>query len=161
MPITFAVCVTVAASSARVRAMPKSITLTAPVWVIITLAGLMSRWIRPLRWLKSRAPQTSAAISIARRTGSRPSALMMSRSVRPSTYSMTMNGATAPSAAMSSPVSYTETIEGWLRPAADCASRRKRFRNDGSRARSARSTLIATSRPRRMSRPRWTSAMPP
>ena len=88
--MTLAVWVTVAALSASARAMPKSITLTAPASVIITLAGLMSRCTMPLRWLKSSAPQTSATISMARRIGSRPSALSTSRRVRPWTYSMTM-----------------------------------------------------------------------
>ena len=93
--MTAAVWVTVAELSASARAMPKSMTLTAPARVIITFAGLMSRWMIPLRWLKSSAPQTSAMISMARRGGSRPSVLRMSRSVRPSTYSMTMNGTAA------------------------------------------------------------------
>ena len=34
--------------SASARAMPKSMTLTSPVWVIITLPGLMSRWMMPV-----------------------------------------------------------------------------------------------------------------
>ena len=33
------------------RAMPKSMTLTWPDGVSMTLAGLMSRWMMPLRWL--------------------------------------------------------------------------------------------------------------
>ena len=70
--------------------MPKSMTLTAPLRVIITFAGLTSRCTRPARWLKSNAAHTSATISIARCGGSLPSALRMSRSVRPSTISMTM-----------------------------------------------------------------------
>ena len=37
---------------------------------------------------------------------------------------------------MSSPVSYTATIEGWFSEAADCASRRNRAWNVWSRARS-------------------------
>ena len=40
MPITAEVCVIVAALSATARAMPKSITLTSPVGVSITFAGL-------------------------------------------------------------------------------------------------------------------------
>ena len=51
MPITAAVWVIVALVSATARAMPKSITLTPPVWVSITLAGLMSRWMIPALWL--------------------------------------------------------------------------------------------------------------
>ena len=51
VPITAAVWVMVALVSATARAMPKSITLTVPVWVSITLAGLMSRWTMPALWL--------------------------------------------------------------------------------------------------------------
>ena len=47
VPITAAVCVIVADVSVTARAMPKSITFTWPVGVIITLAGLMSRWMMP------------------------------------------------------------------------------------------------------------------
>ena len=103
--MTFAVWVTVAEVSATARAMPKSMTFTAPDCVIITFAGLMSRWMMPLRWLNSSALQMSAVISMARCHGSRPSLRRMSRSVRPSTNSMTMNGIDVPSAAASSPVS--------------------------------------------------------
>ena len=81
-----------AALSATARAMPKSITLTAPVRVIITFPGLTSRCTMPLRCEKSSAAHTSATISIARRGISRPSILSTSRRVRPSTYSMTMYG---------------------------------------------------------------------
>ena len=41
----------VVAPLARARAMPKSMTLTWPDGVSITLAGLMSRWMMPARWL--------------------------------------------------------------------------------------------------------------
>ncbi len=90
---------------ATARAMPKSITLTAPVVVSITLAGLMSRCTMPLRWLKSSAEHTSAVISMARSGCRRPSSASTSLRVRPSTYSMTMNGSGTPSALVSSPVS--------------------------------------------------------
>jgi hypothetical protein len=49
--MTWAVCVMVAWVSLTARAMPKSITLTWPLRVSITLPGLMSRWTIPLRWL--------------------------------------------------------------------------------------------------------------
>src|SRR5262249_24027356 len=62
---------------------------------------------------------------------------------------------------MSSPVSYTATIEGWLSEAADCASRRNLAWKVASLARSSRSVFTATTRSRRMSRARNTSAMPP
>jgi hypothetical protein len=90
VPITAAVDVIVAAESETARAMPKSITLTAPSGVIITFPGFTSRCTMPLRWLKSRAPQMSAASSMARCGSSRPSRRSTSRSVSPSTYSMTM-----------------------------------------------------------------------
>ena len=51
MPMTDCVWVIVAAVSAMARAMPKSITLTWPRSVSMTLAGLMSRWTMPVRWL--------------------------------------------------------------------------------------------------------------
>ena len=70
--------------------MPKSITLTAPAGVIMTLAGLTSRWMIPCRWEKSRAAHTSAMTSQTRQGSIGPSVLTMSRSVRPATYSMTM-----------------------------------------------------------------------
>ena len=51
VPITAAVWVIVALVSATARAMPKSITLTPPLWPSITFAGLMSRWMMPALWL--------------------------------------------------------------------------------------------------------------
>ncbi len=85
--------------------------------------------------------------------------------VRPCTCSMTMYGwgAGVPygSGAVSSPVSYTETMAGWLSDAEDCASRLNRAWNDGSRARSVRSSLTATQRPSRASWADQTSAIPP
>lgn len=92
MPITAAVWVIADWPSCIARAMPKSITLTAPFFVIITLAGLTSRWTMPWRCEKSSAAQTSAMTSIARFWDIGPSVLTMSRSVRPSTNSMTMYG---------------------------------------------------------------------
>ena len=47
MPTTEFVCVIVAAESAMARAIPKSITLILPSGVIMTLPGLMSRWMMP------------------------------------------------------------------------------------------------------------------
>ena len=51
MPTTAAVCVIVLDASDMARAIPKSITLTSPAGVSITLPGLMSRWMMPARWL--------------------------------------------------------------------------------------------------------------
>ena len=76
--------------------MPKSITLIWPVWVSMTLPGLMSRWMIPCRWLNSIAAQISATISSARRGISRPSAVSTSLRVRPLTNSMTMYGSVSP-----------------------------------------------------------------
>src|SRR5205085_4526595 len=50
---------------------------------------------------------------------------------------------------------------GWLRDDAARASRSKRFSRSGSDASPAGSTLIATSRPSRGSRARYTSPIPP
>ncbi len=155
MPMTAWVWVIVPAESAIARAMPKSITLTAPVGVSMTLAGLMSRCTMPARWEYSRADSTPAVISTASSIGTAAPSRRMSRTVWPSTYSMTMNGtwAIAPpgSVVTSSPVSYTATMAGWFSDAAACASRRNRAWKDGSRARSDRRILIATVRPRRVS----------
>ncbi len=104
MPITAAVWVIVAEASATARAMPKSITLTSPFGVNMTLAGLMSRWMMPARWLYSSASSTSAVISSARSGRIRRPSRSTSRRVRPSTYSITMYGIEMPSA-FSSPVS--------------------------------------------------------
>ncbi len=52
--------VIVVAASPPSRAIPKSTTLTAPDGVIITLAGLMSRWTTPARWLEARAESTAS-----------------------------------------------------------------------------------------------------
>ena len=90
MPITAAVAVTVAALSASARAMPKSITLIAPELVTITLPGLMSRCTMPERCEKSSAAHTSATISMACCGATRSWLLSTSRSVWPSTYSITM-----------------------------------------------------------------------
>ena len=51
MPTTAEVCVIVEVPSAIARAIPKSMTLTSPLGVSMTLAGLMSRWMMPARWL--------------------------------------------------------------------------------------------------------------
>ncbi len=125
MPITAAVCVIGLAASEMARAMPKSITFTAPERVIMTLAGLTSRWTIMLRWLKSRAAHTSATTSMARFGVIGPWERTMSRSVSPSTNSMTMYGS-GPDSVSASPVSYTATIAGWFNAAAFWASRRNR-----------------------------------
>ena len=99
--MTAAVWVIAEDESAAARAMPKSMTLTSPAGVSMTLAGLMSRWTMPAACETSRAAQMSAVTSRARWGISRPSSCRTSRRVRPPTRSMTMYG--TPSA--SSPVS--------------------------------------------------------
>jgi hypothetical protein len=89
VPITAAVCVTFWPSPSA-RAMPKSITFTAPARLIMMLAGLTSRWMMLCRWLKSSAAHTSAITSMTWRCDIGPVVLTISRSVCPSTYSMTM-----------------------------------------------------------------------
>ena len=88
--MTAAVCVMVTDDPVIARAIPKSMTLTTPSEVTITLPGLMSRWMIPARWLYSSAAQTSAVVSTARSALNLPSACSTSRRVWPSTYSMTM-----------------------------------------------------------------------
>ena len=90
MPMTAAVCVTLLPASAIARAMPKSITFTAPALLIMMFAGFTSRWMMPCWWLKLSAWQASAIVSMARCDGIGPSLCTMSRSVTPSTYSITM-----------------------------------------------------------------------
>ncbi len=93
-------------------------------------------------------------------TGGASSSTSSSRTVRPSTSSITMYGVDS-SPWCSSPVSYTATIEWWLSPATDCASRPNRSRAMSSWASSGRSSLTATVRPSRTSWAASTSAMPP
>ena len=90
VPSTDEVLVRVELASLTARAMPKSMTLTAPSREIMMFAGLTSRWMIPFLCEKSRAPQTSAITPSARSTSNGPSILTMSRIVSPSTSSMTM-----------------------------------------------------------------------
>lgn len=87
---------------------------------------------------------------------------------RPSTYSMTMYGITAPSppepplkVTSASPVSNTETMFVCDSFATAWASRRNRSRKDCSRPRSLCSVLMATCRSSAESYARYTDAMPP
>ncbi len=50
---------------------------------------------------------------------------------------------------------------GWFRPDADRASRSKRLKRSASKESSLGRTLIATVRPSRVSRARYTSPIPP
>ncbi len=123
--MTCAVCVIVAWASLIARAMPKSMTLMSPFLVTITFPGLMSRCTMPAWWLYSRARSTPETISRVRSGSSRWPSFSRSLTVLPSTYSITMYGIGVP-VDMSSPVSYTATIDGLFSDAADCASRRNR-----------------------------------
>ena len=146
------------------RAIPKSITLTWPVLVIMMLPGLMSRCTTPARCEYSRAVSTPSMMRTASEASTAPSR-MMSLSRRPSTYSITMNGTCdswpLDSVMVSSPASNTRTMVGCAIRAAACASCRNRVRNAGSVASVDLSNLMATVRPRRESVPMCTSAMPP
>ncbi len=97
MPITADVCVIVMPESPMARAMPKSITLTWPLRVSMTLAGLMSRWTMPARCEYSRAWRMPMVISSVRSGSSLRPLWRSSRRVEPSTYSMTMYGIETPS----------------------------------------------------------------
>ena len=90
MPSTDEVWVSVEVDSLTARAMPKSMTFTAPSSVIMMFAGLTSRWMIPLRCEKSIAPHTSAITPRARSGSIAPWVRTMSRTVSPSTNSMTM-----------------------------------------------------------------------
>lgn len=102
MPRTDEVVVRVEVESLTARAMPKSMTFTAPSREIMMFAGLTSRWMMPFLCENSSAPHTSAITPSARSTSIGPSIRMMSRRVSPSTISITMYGS-APSSVVSSP----------------------------------------------------------
>ncbi len=147
VPTTMPVWVIEVTPDCMARAMPKSMTLTTPRLVIITLPGLMSRWTSPFSWLISRAASTSAVTFRALSAGIAPYCRMSSSSTepsgRPSTYSMTMYGVAMPFNS-SSPVSKTETMLVCVSLATACASRRKRSRKACSRPSSVWSVLMAT-----------------
>ena len=88
--------------SLTARAMPKSMTFTAPSREIMMFAGFTSRWMMPFLCEKSSAPHTSAITPRARSRSIGPSILTMSRRVSPSTISITMYGS-VPSGVGSSP----------------------------------------------------------
>lgn len=164
MPTTMPVWVMEVTPDCMARAMPKSMTLTTPRLVIITLPGLMSRWTRPISWLVSRAASTSAVTLSAFSAGIAPYCVMSDWRAEPSgcpsTYSMTMYGMSMPSRSPS-PVSNTDTMLVCDSFATAWASRRKRSRKDCSRPSSLWSVLIATCRSSAESYARYTDAMPP
>ena len=91
VPRIAVVCATVVDESETARAMPKSMTFTWPVVVIMMLPGLMSRCTTPARCEYSSAVSTPSMTRTAAAGSSGPS-WMMSLSRRPSTNSMMMNG---------------------------------------------------------------------
>src|SRR5450756_2030431 len=105
VPITCAVCVIVAWVSLIDLAMPKSMTLMSP-------------FTMPAWWLYSRALSVPEMISRVRSGSSRWPSMSRSLTVLPSTNSITMNGMGTP-VDMSSPVSYTATIDGLFSDAAE------------------------------------------
>ncbi len=141
--------VRVSESAACARAIPKSMTFTSPVGVIITFAGLMSRCTSPARCANDKPAATPSAISAARSGSSGPSSRMMSERLRPCTYSMTMYWMSP-----SEPVSKTLTTLGWFSAAAAWASRRNRSTNVASLANWRERTFTATGRSSTRSVPR-------
>lgn len=90
VPMTMPVWVIVDCAPCNARAMPKSITLTAPELVMITLAGLMSRCTMPC-WCEYASASSTPETMISACSGGGGSALISrSRMVRPSTSSITM-----------------------------------------------------------------------
>ena len=71
-------------------ARPKSATLTWPRSLISTFSGLTSRCTRPASWAEASAVSTGSIRSSARSGGIGASRVITSRSVWPSTYSITM-----------------------------------------------------------------------
>ena len=86
------VCVIVVDAPCRARAMPKSITFTAPELVMMTFAGLMSRCTMPCWWEYASASRTPETMMRACSGGGASAFSSRSRIVRPSTSSMTMYG---------------------------------------------------------------------
>ena len=136
-------------------ARPKSRILTCPSPVTITFSGFKSRCTIPEACARARPSAICGAIARILRSGSGEPAIN-SRSVAPATSSMTMQEVESIRA-----TSYTVTMLGWLSEETARASRSKRRSLSGSESSSAGSTLIATSRPSRVSRAFQTSPMPP
>ena len=135
--------------------MPKSTTFTVPLAVTRTFSGFRSRCTTPAACAAPSAPATSIATATAC-SGENRDAPSTSRSERPSTYSLAMKR--QPSASSNA---YTVATDGCVMVAAARASRRRRSRCSGSVDTSGGNPLSATSRPRRRSRARYTTPMPP
>ena len=133
------------------RATPKSVSFTRPCESIITLAGLMSRWMMLASCAKCSASHNSAMMCTTSFTSKRSLASKKDLSSLPRTISITMY-ATSPSSAKSN----TWTMLGWFSRATACASRAKRIEYSLADSESSalfRIVLIATLRCRRVSMP--------
>ncbi len=133
--------------------MPKSTTLVWPDSVIMMLSGLRSRWTMPWLCAKASAFTTGTMSSTARGAGSGfPSGATLV-SVCPVRNSNTMKG--MPCQASTSKMM---TMFSCWQAAVVRASRMKRLVRSGE---CVRRNLMATRRPRRVSRARYTEPMPP
>jgi hypothetical protein len=136
------------------RAIPKSITLGLP-GASSTLRGLRSRWITPAPWMALSAVATPIATPCRFDTVSGPRSVTTSARLGPSTYSTTRYGCS-----WSGSASSTSAVQNGGTCRTRSTSLRNRRRNSSSGARSARTTLTATSVPAG-SRARYTVPMPP
>ena len=152
------------------RARPQSITSTSPNSPTMRLSGLRSRCITPRLWAKATAWLMRAKASRRRRNvhpegaSKNPSAReapctssMTARRVRPRTSFMVNQS--RPSSSL--PWSCTATMPGCWRSAVILASVRNRARMCTDATKRARSTFIARTRWRTLSRTRHTSPKPP
>ena len=146
-----------AVDGANTFARPKSSSF-APVLVNMMLAGLRSRCVMWARCVRSIAPATSRPMRRTSSSGSGRLVASRAASVCPSRH-----GITRYSMPSRSPTSYTLQMCGSSRAAMARASRSKRARRSASAlpAMCGATTLRATVRPRRTSRARYTSPMPP
>ena len=144
----------VSALDSIAREIPKSIT-RGPSSASSTFAGFRSRCTTPAAWIALRPSASPAARASTDSAGSGPWLLTASASDRPRTYAVASHG-TGPSRS----ASMTGAVNKPLTFRATSTSRRKRARNSGSVASSARTTFTATGRPP-AERPRNTRPIPP
>ena len=125
-------------------------------------SGLTSRCTSPARCAADSALSTGSMIEIGLGRGEPAGrrSRIRSRSVRPSTSSITRN-TWCPPAEASSPWSYTATVLTWVSRAAARASRANRSLNSGSDESADDITLTATRRSSRSSTAAYTVDIPP